>query len=66
MDGLKSCPFCGSSATLWHYAESGECIVSCDNDYCGCSYGHNMSLRQHEVAKLWNKRVTKESEAEND
>lgn len=52
---LKSCPFCGSSATLWRSLFG--CIVECDNENCGCSYGNNMSLDNDEVAELWNKRI---------
>lgn len=51
---LKSCPFCGSSATVWRSLFG--CIVECDNENCGCSYGNNMSLDADEVAELWNNR----------
>jgi len=51
---IKPCPFCGSSATIWMY--KNFYVVECDNEYCGCQYGHNMELTEDEVIELWNKR----------
>ena len=62
---LKSCPFCGSSATIYmqqYNTLSGRqksYIIECDNGKCGCMYGTNMSLTQDEVVKRWNKRSDK-------
>ena len=57
MTKLKKCPFCNSSVTMWSWcSEDGGYVIECDNEYCGCSYGNNMSLDADEIAKLWNTR----------
>lgn len=61
---LKSCPFCGSSATVYmkqitNFDIQESYIIECDNDKCGCMYGTNMSLTQQEVIRSWNKRSDK-------
>ena len=58
MTKLKKCPFCNSSVTMWSWcSEDGGYVIECDNEYCGCSYGNNMSLDADEIAKLWNTRA---------
>ncbi len=64
MAKLKKCPFCNSSVTMWSWCnEDGSWgsgngyVIECDNEYCGCSYGNNMSLDADEIAKLWNTRA---------
>ena len=64
MTKLKKCPFCNSSVTMWSWSnEDGSWsggngyVIECNNEYCGCSYGNNMSLDVDEIAKLWNTRA---------
>lgn len=64
MAKLKKCPFCNSSVTMWSWSStdgswsgSDGYVIACDNEYCGCSYGNNMSLDADEIAKLWNTRT---------
>lgn len=53
---LQPCPFCGSSASIWGMPDEDAYCIECDNDYCGCEYGHNMNLTMEEVVKFWNHR----------
>lgn len=49
---IKTCPFCGSSASGWKVMN--DCWVSCDK--CDCQTKNFDSMK--EAISLWNRRVT--------
>jgi Lar family restriction alleviation protein len=55
---LKSCPFCGESATLHEAsARSGiEFVVICDGDDCGIESGGLCETRE-QALRNWNRRI---------
>jgi outer membrane protein assembly factor BamB len=46
----------------WSGGDGDGYVIECDNEYCGCSYGNNMSLDADTIAKLWNTRVKENKE----
>ena len=60
IDALKPCPFCGSSAKLYHdtssdYTENWSWSVDCQDEYnCGCAIDYQDTAEI--VTNKWNKR----------
>lgn len=63
MDDLLRCPFCGSAARLWVWADGGGVCVKCINANCGCqtpTHYDELMRKDSAVEKAineWNRRV---------
>ena len=66
MDSLLPCPFCGSSAQMWHQTKHrrGITYVMCDNTFCNtlkAGIGNTKAEREKSAVDSWNQRASKEN-----